>query len=498
MWKNLATARESCPSSRRFKRPMSVKHLVARGVPLLLLVSGLAAAADIRLVEAVKNQDRDTIRVLLQQHADVNTAQADGATALHWASYWDDLGTADLLIRARANVNVANDLGVTPLALASSNGMLEKLLAAGANPNVVMTTGESPLMAAARAGTAEMVKTLLSHGADVKAKENVHGQDALMWAISQKHPDIVRVLIEHGADVHARTSSNPQLFYTGEPAGAGRNRTDWVMRTIETGGSTALMFAARQGDLESAKLLLAAGASPNDVTADGMSALVLASYSGHSDVAKLLLSKDANPNAGDVGYTALHVAVLKGDLELVKTLLAYGANPNAQITKGTPITREGADLVLPSPLVGATPFLLAAKFLEIDMMRVLAKAGANPLLATTDGTTPLMASTGVGWGGGVDRRGASLNEGSVVNDEDRALEATKLALDLGADVNTANEAGDTALHAAASKGYNSIAQVLADKGAKLDVKNKRGRTPLASASVAKGTADLLRKLGAKD
>jgi ankyrin len=475
---------------------MSIKHLVACGLPLLLLVSGLAVAADLRLVDAARNQDRDAVRALLQQHADVNAAQGDGATALHWAAHWDDLVLADMLIRARANVNAANELGVTPLILASSDAMVEKLLAAGANPNVVMATGESPLMAAARTGSAAMVKALLNHGADVKARENVRGQTALMWAISQKHPDIVRVLIEHGADVHARTFSSPQLFYTGEPSGAGRSRTDWVMRTIETGGSTALMFAARQGDLESAKLLLAAGANPNEVTSDGMSALVLASYSGHSGVAKLLLSKDANPNAADVGYTALHAAVLRGDLELVKILLAYGANPNARITKGTPITREGADLALPTPLVGATPFLLAARFLEIDMMRTIAKAGADPLLATMDGTTPLMAAAGVGWGGGVDRRGASLLEGAVINDGDRALEAARIAIDLGANVNASNEAGDTALHAAASKGYSAIVQVLADQGAKLDVKNKRGRTPLASASSAKATADLLRKLGA--
>src|SRR2546429_459978 len=235
---------------------MSVKH------PLVLfgLVSGLAAAADLRLVDAVKNQDRDAVRELLQKHADVNASQGDGATALHWAAHWDDLALADMLIRAHANVDAANDLGVTPLTLASSTAMVEKLLAAGANPNVVMATGESPLMAAARTGSAEMVKALLKHGAGVNEKEKVRGQTALMWAVSQKHPEIVRVLIEHGADVHARTLSSPQLFYTGEPAGAGRSRTDWVMRTIETGGSNAPMVAARQGGLGSAEQLLGAGA----------------------------------------------------------------------------------------------------------------------------------------------------------------------------------------------------------------------------------------------
>jgi uncharacterized protein len=473
----------------------TIKRLLVCLLPLPL--TGLAAAADLRLLEAAKNQDRDAVRALLQQNVDVNTAYGDGTTALHWAAYFDDAVIADLLIRGGADVNKVNDLGVTALALATSSAMAEQLLKAGANPNIVSSTGESPLMSAARTGGVEIVKALLGHGANPNAKENVRGQTALMWAAAQNHPDVVRVLLEHGADVHARTLTASQLFYTGEASGAGRNATDWVMRTIDTGGSTPLMFAARQGDLASARLLLAAGANPNETRADGMSPLVLASFSGHGDFAAFLLSKDANPNAADVGYAALHTAVLRGDVELVKTLLMYGANPNARITKGSPITREGEDWILPTPLVGATPFFLAAKFLEIDIMRALAKAGADPLLGTADGTTPLMAASGVGWGGGVDRRGrdTSGNE-AVINDSDRAAEVAKLALDLGANVNAANEAGDTALHGAAAKGYDSIIQALADKGAKLDIQNKRGRTPLSGAK--KSSADLLRKLGAKE
>jgi ankyrin repeat protein len=474
------------------------KQRLACSIALLALAPALAAASDLRLVQAAKDQDREAIRALLREDVDVNSPQGDGATALHWAAYWDDPVMADLLISAGADVNRTNDLGVTPLALTSSGAMMKKLLQAGANPNIVSSTGESPLMAAARAGNAESVKALLEHGANVNAREKLRGQTALMWAVSQRHPDIVRVLLEHGADAGARTESNRQLFFTGEPSGAGRNPADWVMRTIDTGGSTALLFAARQGDVESAKLLLAAKANPNEVAADGTSPLVLASYSGHGDLAALLLTKDANPNAADAGYAALHTAVLRGDAELIKTLLAYGANPNSRITKGTAITREGEDWALPTPLVGATPFVLAAKFLEVDIMRALAKAGADPQLATTDGTTPLMAAAGVGWGGGVDRRGrdtTSLGD-PVIHDEDRALEAARLVVDLGADVNAANEAGDTALHGAAAKGYDAIVELLVSKGARLEAKNKRGRTPLAVAK--KNTADLLRKLGAKE
>jgi len=466
------------------------------GLLILLGIPGLCLAADLRLVEAAQAQDHDAVRALLQQHVDVTVQQGDGATALHWAAYWDDPVTADLLIRARANVNAANELGVTPLALASSGAMAEMLLAAGANPNLVTSTGESPLLAASRAGRTDMVKALLEHGANVNAKENVRGQTALMWAVSQRHPEVVRTLLEHGADVKVHTLSNSQLVYTGDVSGAGRNPAEWVMRTIDRGGSTALMFAARQGDLESAKLLIAAGANPNDVGPDGMTALVMASYSGHGDVAAFLLSKDASPNAAEAGYTALHTAVLRGDVDSIKALLKYGANPNARITQGTPVTREGEDLVLPTPLVGATAYFLAAKFLERDIMRVLAQAGADTKLAVADGTTPLMAAAGVGWGGEVNRRDAYVLQGTEFHDADRALETVKLALDLGADVNAVNEAGDTALHGAAAKSYDAIVQLLADKGAQLEVKNKRGRTPLSVAK--KSTADLLRKLGAKE
>jgi ankyrin repeat protein len=224
--------------------------------------------------------------------------------------------------------------------------------------------------------------------------------------------------------------------------------------------------------------LVAAGADVNDAAPDGNSALVLAAYSGHGDVAEFLLGKDANPNATGAGYTALHAAVLRGDLGLVTALLAHGANPNVHLTKGTPVLHQNVDLHLREALLGATPFFLAAKFLEGDMMRALVAAGADARLGVKDGTTPLMAATGVGWkGGSVTRRDTVSFFAAVRPDEDRVLAAVKLMLDLGADVNASNQNGDTALHGAASHGYTAVTQLLVDHGAKLDVKNKRGQAP---------------------
>jgi ankyrin repeat protein len=278
---------------------------------------------------------------------------------------------------------------------------------------------------------------------------------------------------------------------------------------IEKGGSTPLLFAARNGDLASAKLLLAAGASVNDSAPDGNSALVLAAFSGQGRLASLLLSQGADPNWSGAGYTALHAAVLRNDLALVNDLLAHGAKPDARLTKGTPVTRDGQDYVLPQALVGATPFFLAAKFVEIDIMKALAHAGANARLGLKDGTSPLMAAAGVGWRNGYLRRGSAAPAAiAPPPDDDQAFAAVKLAIELGADVNAANQEGDTAMHGAASAGYAEVIQLLADKGAKIEARNGLGQTPLALATVSlergkgrhelKSTERRLRQLGAKD
>jgi ankyrin repeat protein len=485
----------------------------------LLSLSVAAGAVEPRLADAAKEQNREAIRELLTQHTDVNSTQPDGATALHWTVHWDDLESTELLIRAGARVDAANELGVTPLSLACVNGnagMVEELLDAGANANLALPSGETPLMTCSRSGSVESVKALLTHGADVNAREKLQDQTALMWAVAERHPEVVRALLEQGADVRARSRVIHQLMVREEtgarlvcPPPAGINAACNNAEDIEKGGSTPLLFAARSGDLESAKLLVAAGASVEDLAPDGNSALVVAAYSGNAKVAQFLLAKDAMANAAGGGYTALHAAVLREDVELVKALLAHGANPNARVMRGTPVLRSAQEYILPNSLLGATPFFLAAKYVEPAIMRALASAGADSSLAIKDGTTPLMAAAGIGWKVGETRRSTAYAM-VPLPDEDRALEAVKIAIRLGADVRAANQDRETALHGAAVEGYTEIARLLVDNGADLNAVNKRGETPLALTSAERlgaggaygvrdrrGTRALLLQLGAK-
>jgi ankyrin repeat protein len=455
----------------------------------LLAVANLAIAGnDVPLVAAAKNRDHKAVRALLRQRVDPNTRQPDGATALHWAAQGDDIETADLLLQAGADANAANDYGVTPLSLACTNGsavMIQKLLAAGARPNTALPTGETALMLAAQGGNAEAVKVLVAHGANVDATGTSMGQTALMWAAAQGHSNVVRVLIELGANVNSRS----------------------------TVGFTSLMFAARNGDRQTTELLLAAGANVNEAAADGTTALLMSTVRGHTEYAKFLLDHGAHVNLMPAGYSPLHWAVgdwdtevtsgaaedsewavlggLRGPvkLEFVKLLLARGADPNARVTKNPRRFGGGG-----GNLIGATPFLLAAMAGDVTAMRLLLAAGANPALATNQGTTPLMMAAGLTAIQGVDRVPAS-----------GALEAVKLCLELGADVNATNGAGETAIHGAVYRGSNAIVQLLADHGANVNAVDKMGRTPL---SIAEGvyragayiilpeTAELLRKLGA--
>ena len=330
----------------------------ALAAALLAHGSRLGAQADGDLIAAIKNRDLEQVRLLLDQRADVNARGADGATALHWAAYWDNRDLVAQLLKLGAEPGLSNDLGVTPLGLASANGnaaIVDALLAAGADTRV--SQGVPPLMSAARVGSVDAVQTLLAHGADVNVREPGANQTALMWAIAQQHDAVVAVLLQHHADVNARSAVTRLTINRGGPIGSTERP---VIEDINRGGSTPLLFAARVGDLRSAQLLLDAGANVNDTLADGTSALLLAAHSGHGQVAEFLLSRGANPNLAGAGYAPLHAAVLMGDRQLVGALLARHANPNVQQAKGNPVRRTGEDLVLPNSLVGSTAYYLAA------------------------------------------------------------------------------------------------------------------------------------------
>ena len=446
---------------------------------VLLSVASLpAGAADVRLKEAVRSGDDGAVRALIGQGADVNAPEGDGATVLHWAVRWDNSAAVDLLLEAGARADTANAYGVTPLSLACINRSartVARLLAAGADPNAATSMGETALMTCARTGAADAVRALLEAGAgNVNARESSRGQTALMWAVAQGHPDVVRVLVEHGADVHARTETRALLVSVG---GRGAERA----ANLPLGGFTPLLFAARQGSVESARLLLDAGADVNETGPDGASVLVVASFSGHGELAGFLLSRGAAPNAAGAGYAALHTAVLRADAPLVRTLLAHGADPDVRLTGGSRVPRATNWWVLPGSLAGATPFLLAAKYADVEIMRVLAESGADPFLPMRDGTTPLMMAAGATWTNGEidrhDRRVPPEVADALHADERPSLEATLFALDLGAAVNERNEAGDTALHSAVFKAWPAVVQLLVDHGGDLHIKNVRDRTP---------------------
>ena len=432
----------------------------------------IAASADVSLIHAAKNADKDAVRTLLQKKADVNAAEGDGTTALHWASYRDDLDSADLLIRAGANVNAANDLGVTPLWTASQNGstaMVAKLLAAGANSNAALLAGETPVMIAARSGKAAVVDQLIAKGANVNAR-GARGQTALMWAAAQKHPDVVKTLVAHGADVQAKSDVWDEVMAVTPHGHLPYNRA------IPHGGDTALMFAARVGDLESAARLVAAGSNVDDTDAWGVSATALAAHAGFTDLVAFLLEKGADPNAAGAGFAALHAAVMRRDQKMVTALLDHGADPNAPVESWTPTRRSSHDFNFNPELVGATPFWLAARFANPAMMRLLVEYGADPLVVhhgdrvvesrggsgfehKLDTTTAVMAAAGMG--GGTpwvqpDRR----------ERESLTLEAVKYAVELGVDVNAANNDGRTALDAAKTAKYESVVAFLVEHGAR--------------------------------
>ena len=437
-------------------------------VVAFLMAGAITSAARPLLVEAAKNGDREALRALVEKKVDVNVADADGTTALHWAAYRDDFESVDLLVRAGANVNAANDLGATPLWIASENSgvpLVTKLLQAGANPNLALLLGETPVMAASRSGKAEIVDQLLLKGANANARA-ARGQTALMWAVAQRHPEVVKVLIARGADVHGRSDVWSQVMAV-PPHGV-----PLYNKVIPHGGETALLFAARAGDLDSTKLLVSAGANVNDADAWGVSATVLAAHSGFGEVVEFLLGHGADPNGTAAGFTALHAAIMRRDLRVVTALLDRGADANAPLKTWTPTRRSSKDYNFAPELVGATPYWLAARFSQPDVMRLLLTHRADarvvhrgnyhaeePVEPRSHITNAVMAATGMGGG-------AAWVQPDRREREALMLETVALALDQGIDVNAANTDGRTALDAARSLKFERVVAFLVAHGAR--------------------------------
>ena len=455
---------------------------IARLFTLVLGLAGVpvSAQAQAPLADAAELRDGALIHGLLQESADVNAAQVDGMTALHWAVYHDDADMAGLLVRSGADVNAENRYGVPPLSLASTNGnatLVSLLLESGADPNESLEGGETVLMTAARTGSLEAVEALLAEGADPNAQER-REQTALMWAAAEGHAPVVSALLDAGADVNATLGS----------------------------GFTPMFFAVREGHIDVALMLLEAGVDVNEILqrlrertveagnnastqpiARGMSPLLMAVRNGHFELAVALIKAGADPNDQLTGFTPLHTmswvrkpdASDRGDpapigsgsltsLEFVRALVALGADVNLRLDEEAPRQPNSASRVRSG---GATAFLLAADRADVTLMRLLLELGADPFMPNLDNTTALMVAAGLGTSAPEEEAGTELE----------VLEATRLMLELGADVNAVNDKNDTAMHGAAYGMFPAVVDLLADNGADPQIwkrKNEQGWTPL--------------------
>jgi ankyrin repeat protein len=428
-----------------------------------------ASATEPALIEAAKAGKKEVVRSLIAAKANVNEGEPDGTTALIWAAYRDDIDSADALIKAGAKVNAANDLGATALWTASQNGgseIVKRLLDAGADPNLALLSGETPLMVASRGGYADVVSQLLGKGAKVNAI-GTRAQTALMWAAAEKHPEVTKVLLDHGADLNMRSSMWIDI------QGIGPHGYLPYNKPIPHGGDTALMFAARNGDAESAKLLLAKGADPDDTDAWGMSALTLAAHSGFADVIDVLLAKKANPNFMLAGIAPIHNAIMRRDERIVKALLDHGADPNFQLRIWTPNRRSADDWHYDPMMVGASPLWLAARIGEPNIVKMLLDKGADPKFVHH---AVYVAELGFGQGNrdesfsvlhaavGMAKSNAWVDIPATER-EPKTLETVKILLDHGVEINYKSPDGKTALDGARTQRFQSVIAYLTEKGA---------------------------------
>ena len=499
---------------------MATRWLIA-GLTVALsgwVTSAEAAGAANPLADAVKAGNRQTVRALLNKRIDVNAPEVDGTTPLHWAVRADDADTVALLLRAGAKVRVANRYGVTPLSLAAQNGnaaLIETLLKAGADPNEASAEGQTVLMTAARTGNNEAVRTFIAYGAKVDAKEGWEGQTALFWAAAENHGDVIKTLVELGADINRRSRILPGMPQ--RPSG-GVVAQQGVHSNFPKGGLTPLLYAVRQNAAGAVRALAATGVDLNQADPDGFTAVILAILNGHYDLAALLIELGAGVNFADpTGRTPLYAAVdmhtfeysynrptarPSGEMDsvdLARFLLAHGANPNARLTaKVAPAKYDTPGN--PNLTAGTTPFLKAASTADVKLMRILLEAGADPFIRNSGRTNALMVASGLNW----------RNPGSLGSEKD-AIEAITICLQQGLDIESFNDAGQTALHAATMRGRGSsgeneegpntaeserLVRFLVAKGAKLGTRDKVGRTPLDMAVFMKNTtiAALLREL----
>ena len=452
------------------------------GFVFAVLLAGSAAAgapADAPLVEAVRAGDPARLRALVDAGADVDQAEPDGSTPLHWAAWNADVEAVRLLLEAGAVANTGNRYGVRPLSLAcvsGSPGVVAALLDAGANPNTTLTEGETALMTAARSGNVEVVELLLDAGAHVNAQEHWKGQTALMWAAAEGHAAVVPALVRYGADVGARSKRG----FTALLFAAREGRTDVVQTLLEAGADLDEQISINS-------TLTAGGVERRRASDAGLNAFLLAAGSAHFELAAYLLDRGADPDAAPRGWTALHQLTWvrkagiagsnnpaprgSGDvtsLDFARKLIAHGADVNARVT-----TRPPAGITSLN-FIGGTPFLLAARTGDAEYMRLLAGLGADPFLTNEDGSTALMVAAGLG----------TSSPGEDPGTEAEVLEAVQVALGLGIDIDAVDANGETAMHGAAYKHLPKVVTLLAEAGADVEVwnrANRRGATPLGIA-----------------